>query len=412
MGRLKQSRSIREPEDLLLKKTFLRGKRKDLISWVIILNILLLDARYLGFFIKKGQRMKMTEQRLKEVIKNITPSNPKKAQEAQDRLDSLTKPAGSLGMLEKLAVQVSAITNTLHPSMQNKTIFTMAGDHGVVDEGVSAYPREVTPQMVYNFLSGGAGINVLARHVGAKVIVVDAGIASDVKDAPDLIIKKIAYGTANMTKGPAMTREQAISSILCGIEVIEQFRESGLDIVGTGDMGIGNTTPASAITAFICGQKPKDVTGYGTGIDERGFKNKVLAIVKAIEVNDPDARDGIDILSKIGGFEIGAIAGLILGAAANHIPVVIDGFISGAAALIAYTIEPLSKDYMIASHLSVEKGHKIMLEKIGLCPLLSLDMRLGEGTGAALGISLVDAAMKILNEMATFDQAGVAKKKD
>ncbi len=354
----------------------------------------------------------MSEKRLEDVLKNIKPFDPKKAEEAQNRLDSLTKPAGSLGMLEKLAVQVSSITGTLNPSMKYKTIFTMAADHGVVDEGVSAYPREVTPQMVYNFLSGGAGINVLARHIGAKVIVVDAGIAADMKEGIGLIIKKIAYGTANMAKGPAMTRQQAIQSIFCGIEVIEQYKESGLDIIGTGDMGIGNTTPASAITSFICSQKPQDVTGYGTGIDEAGFKNKVQAIEKAIEINRPERGDGIDILSKIGGFEIGAIAGLILGGAANHIPVVIDGFISGAAALIAYTIEPLSKDYMIASHLSVERGHKAILEKIGLCPLLSLDMRLGEGTGAALGINLVEASMKILNEMATFDQAGVAKKKN
>ena len=261
--------------------------------------------------------------------------------------------------------------------------------------------------MVHNFLNGGAGINVLARHVGARVVVVDMGVASAVNGVKN---KKVALGTKNMARGPAMTRNEAIRAIEAGIEVFEEEFVSGIDIVGTGDMGIGNTTPSSAITSVITKGRPEEVTGRGTGIDDDALANKVAVIKKAIDVNKPDPADGIDVLSKVGGFEIGGLAGVILAAASKRIPVVIDGFISGAAALIAHQIEPKVKDYMIAAHASVEQGHKAIFNHIGLKPLLDFDLRLGEGTGAALAIGIAEASVKILMEMATFGSAGVSEK--
>jgi nicotinate-nucleotide--dimethylbenzimidazole phosphoribosyltransferase len=264
--------------------------------------------------------------------------------------------------------------------------------------------------MVLNFLRGGAGINVLGRHVGARIIVVDMGVASDIEPHTALVSRKIAYGTQNMARGPAMSREQAINSIKVGLEIVENEVKKGLDIVGTGDMGIGNTTPSSAITAAMTGEKVEKVTGRGTGIDDKQLAHKVEVIERALEVNKPNADDAIDVLAKVGGFEIGGLCGVILGAAAHRIPVVIDGFVSGAAALIAVGLSPTAKDYLIASHCSVEIGHKAILKYLGLKPILDLELRLGEGTGAALGIFLVEAAAKVLAEMATFAEAGVAGK--
>ncbi|MHB1347997.1 MAG: nicotinate-nucleotide--dimethylbenzimidazole phosphoribosyltransferase [Candidatus Humimicrobiaceae bacterium] len=329
---------------------------------------------------------------------------------AQDKLDNLTKPVGSLGRLEELAKQIAGITCNLCPVLDKKYIFTMAADHGVVAEGISAYPSEVTPQMVYNFLNGGAGINVLSKHIGAKVIVVDMGVAVDLEKNKDLIIKKIGYGTKNMAEGPAMTLSDAAASVIAGIEIAQEYAADGAKIIGTGDMGIGNTTSSSAIVSVISGADVQTVTGYGTGLDDEGLIHKIKIIEKSIAVNNPDKNDGLDILSKIGGFEIGGIAGLIIGSASMKIPVVIDGFISGAAALIAQKICPKSREYMIASHQSVEKGHRIVMETLGIKPLFNLDMRLGEGTGAALGISIAEASVKIMNEMATFKEAGVSEK--
>ena len=329
---------------------------------------------------------------------------------AQHKLDNLTKPVGSLGRLEELARQIAGITENMAPVLDKKCIFTMAADHGVVAEGISAYPSEVTPQMVYNFLNGGAGINVLSKHVGAEVVVVDMGVACDLKNNDALIVKKIGYGTRNMAQGPAMTLEEAAASVIAGIEIVEDFAAKGVKIIGTGDMGIGNTTSSSAIVAVIAGVGAEMVTGYGTGLDDKGLLHKIKVIEKSININNPDPENGLDILSKIGGFEIGGIAGLIIGAAYMKIPVVIDGFISGAGAMIAQKICPKSREYMIASHLSVEKGHRIMMDTLGIKPLFNLDMRLGEGTGAALGISIAEASVKILNEMATFEEAGVSEK--
>ncbi|MBU1869615.1 MAG: nicotinate-nucleotide--dimethylbenzimidazole phosphoribosyltransferase, partial [Candidatus Omnitrophica bacterium] len=322
-----------------------------------------------------------------------------------------TKPLGSLGRLEELAKQIAGITGKENPALKNKVIFTLAADHGVTEEGVSAFPKEVTAQMVYNFLNGGAGINVLANHTGARVVVVDIGVASDLKPDKKLIIKKVGYGTKNMARCPAMTREEAIKAIETGIEIFEEELNKGIDIIGIGEMGIGNTTAASAMTAVFTKEPIENITGRGAGIDDKSLKNKIEIIKKALAVNKPDADDPIDVLAKVGGFEIGGLCGIILAAASHKIPVVIDGFISGAAALIAFKIEPKTKDYMIAAHSSVESGHKYILKHIGLKPLLDLNLRLGEGTGAALGIGLAEAAIKILTQMATFKSAGVSEKK-
>jgi nicotinate-nucleotide--dimethylbenzimidazole phosphoribosyltransferase len=306
--------------------------------------------------------------------------------QAQARQDNLTKPQGSLGLLEELSVKVAGIQGLARPRISDKVIITMAGDHGVAAEGVSLFPQEVTAQMVYNFLRGGAAINVLARHVGARVVVVDLGVATELEPHPELLAKKVAYGTKNMAQGPAMSREEAIQSIEAGIEIVKSELSRGMDIVGTGDMGIGNTTPSSAIVAALTGAPVADVTGRGTGIDDEQLAHKVETIERALAVNRPDPADPLDVLAKVGGLEIGGIVGVVLGAAAHRRPVVIDGFISGAGALVAAGLAPQVKDYLIAAHLSVELGHRLVLERLGLIPLLNLNLRLGEGTGAALGI--------------------------
>lgn len=330
---------------------------------------------------------------------------------------SFAIPSGSLGRLEELAIIYASIKGTVKCQIKYKKIFTIAGDHGVVEEGVSAFPQQVTKQMVKNFLDGGAAINVLARHIGAEVIVVDCGVASNLeanifpnqcKDK-SLRIKKIGLGTNNMTRGPAMSREDAVRSIEAGIELVEEELEEGLDIIGTGDMGIGNTTPSSAILTVLGKTDVDSAAGNGTGIDNITLQRKIQVIKKAIDVNKPNPSDPIDILSKVGGYEIGGIAGLCLGAARYRVPVVLDGFISTAGALIANAIEPKVAKYLIASHISAEKGHKIMLKLLNKIPLLDLNMKLGEGTGAALGISLVEAGVKLLNEMASFHEAGVSE---
>ncbi len=348
--------------------------------------------------------------KIHQAIASIKPLDGKAMEEARLRQDCLTKPQGSLGQLESLSIQVAGIKGNPKPQIVHKVIFTLAGDHGVTKEGVSAYPSKVTPQMVYNFLRGGAGINVLAKQVGARVVVADLGVASVLGRHPDLKDKKVAMGTQNMIKGPTMSRQQAIRSIEAGIELVEDELSRGIDILGTGDMGIGNTTPSSAITSVITGAEVSTVTGRGTGLGGEGLKRKVDLIRKALDLNRPDPKDPIDVLSKVGGFEIGGTAGVILAGAKHGISVVMDGFISGAAALIAVGLSPLVKPYLIASHQSAERGHRVILEYLGLKPLLNLDLRLGEGTGAALGIFLVEASLRILNEMATFAEAGVSDK--
>lgn len=329
---------------------------------------------------------------------------------AQKRLDSLTKPQGSLGRLEEFARRVVAISGEAMPVMDRKVIFTFAGDHGVAADGVSAYPKEVTPQMVFNFLRGGAGINVLARHAGAEVVVVDIGVDHDFGDVPGLVSKKVVRGTRNMRTGPAMTRNEAEQCIQAGIDLAQEYAKRGYRIFGTGDMGIGNTTPSSAIASVLTNTPVKNVTGRGTGINDESLLRKIAIIEESIAVNRPDPKDPLDVLAKVGGAEIGGIAGLILGAAANRVPVIVDGFISTAGAMIACEIEPATVDYLFSAHFSVEQGQRAMLGKMGLVPILDFSLRLGEGTGAALAMQMIEAGVKIYREMATFGEAGVSEK--
>jgi len=347
---------------------------------------------------------------LQKTLDRIQPVDPRWRVQAQARLDRLTKPPGSLGRLEELAARYVMITGEVKPSVPRGAVFTFAADHGVTKEGVSAYPREVTPQMVLNFLRGGAGVNVLARHAGVDVKVVDIGVDHDFGSIPDLIARKVMRGTGNVLSGPAMTQAQAEQSVMVGVELASQAAQEGIGLIGTGDMGIGNTTPSAAITSVMTGRSVAEVTGRGTGIDEAGYARKVSVIQQALDLHRPDRTEALDVLAKVGGLEIGGLAGLMLGAAAVRVPVVLDGFITGAAALIAVGLQPRCREYLIASHRSVERGHQAILEHLDIKPLLDLDLRLGEGTGACLGMSLVCAAIKIYTEMATFDEAGVSEK--
>lgn len=346
---------------------------------------------------------------LSRTIANIKPLDEGAMARARVRQASLTKPAGSLGRLEDLSVRLVGIQGWPVPRIENKAVITMAGDHGVVTEKIGNWPQAVTAQMVANIARGGAGINVIARQVGARVATVDMGVAADLSDIPDLIVKKVDYGTQNIARGPAMTLEQAGAAVETGIELVNTEVAKGLDIVGTGDMGIGNTTPSSAICAVMTGRTVAEVTGRGTGLTDEQLAHKIAVIERALAVNQPDPDRPLEVLAKVGGFEIGGLAGVMLGAAARRIPVVIDGFISGAAALIAAGLAPGVEDYLIAAHLSAEPGHRSMLEYLGLEPLFDLNMRLGEGTGAALGIFLAETAVRLLNEMTTFAEAGVSE---
>ncbi len=347
---------------------------------------------------------------LESTVSNISNADESSAKAAKAREDSLTKPQGSLGLLEDLAVRIAAMRGTARPRLGPGAVFVMAGDHGVAAEGVSLFPSEVTAQMVANFVGGGAAINVLSRAAGARVVVTDVGVASDMPAAFGLYSKKIAHGTGNITHGPAMSREEARRSIEAGIEVFEaEYAKEAFFIAATGDMGIANTTPSAAIAAALTGLSARDIVGRGTGLDDAGVERKIAAVEKALATNKPDSHDGLDVLAKVGGFEIGAIAGTCLAAAARRMPVVIDGFISTAGALVALSLAPAARDYMIAAHASAERGHRAMLEKLGLHPILDLGLRLGEGTGAALAMPICVAACKILDEMATFTEAGVSE---
>jgi len=351
---------------------------------------------------------------LEDTLERIVPVSAAWRQKARNHLDNLAIPRGSLGDLLDIAEQLAAIRETIKPSVTSKAVVTMAGDHGVVEEGVSAFPKEVTLQMVANFIAGGAAINVLAGVAGARVIVVDMGVGADLDGsyAEKVLIRKVDYGTRNMAKGPAMSREQAVKALETGIEIAGHLVADGVELLATGDMGIGNTTPSSAILAAVSGRSARDVTGRGTGISDEALENKIRVIERALSVNRPDPADAVDVLAKVGGFEIGGIAGLILGAAGLKVPVVVDGFISSAGALIAKTLAPASLDYMISGHQSMEYGHRLMLEKLGLKPLLNLNLRLGEGTGAALAMSIVESAAQVIGRMLTFEDAGVCRNSD
>jgi len=344
-----------------------------------------------------------------ETLARIVPVLETAGDRARERQGQLTKPPGSLGRLEDLATRIAAIRGEIRPRLQQRVIVVAAADHGVTAQGVSAYPAEVTGQMVANFLAGGAAINVLADHAGARVRVVDAGVASDTGSDPALEVVRLGRGTDDITAGPAMSRDLAERALAAGIAIVEDELDSrGLDLIACGEMGIGNTTSAAAIVAAVTGRPPSAVTGRGTGIDDETHARKVAAIEAALRVNRPDPTDGVDLLGKVGGFEIGVLAGVYLGAASRRVPAVVDGMISGAAALVAVAIDPQVREYLIASHRSPEPGHTATLEALGLEPLLELDLRLGEGTGAALAMTLCVAACRLLDEMATFEEAGVA----
>jgi nicotinate-nucleotide--dimethylbenzimidazole phosphoribosyltransferase len=347
---------------------------------------------------------------LSQVISQIEPLETAWLSRAQERLDSLTKPPGSLGRLEELAARYVAIRRELMPTLEKKLVVVFAADHGVVAEGVSAFPQDVTFQMVYNFLRGGAGINVLARHTGAAVEVVDIGVAHDFVPEAGLISRKVAYGSRNLAREPAMTREEAIQAMMVGVELAQEACAAGVDALAAGDMGIGNTTPAAALAAVFTGKPVGAVTGRGTGIGDEALRHKVAVINRALALHRPNADDPVHALALVGGLEIAGIAGLILGTAACRRPLLLDGFIATAGALVAVRLAPAAADYLIAAHRSVEPGHQTILEALGLKPLLNLQMRLGEGTGAALGLSLLEAGLKIYTEMATFAEAGVSDK--
>lgn len=350
--------------------------------------------------------------KLERTIKAIEPLNEDAMAGTQQRLDNLTKPPGSLGVLENVAKKIAGITGEAMPTLPQKAIILMAGDHGVVAEGVSAFPQEVTPQMVHNFANGGAAINVLARHAGAELFMVDVGVAADLPELPGLERRKVAYGTRNMAVGPAMTMEEVVAALEVGIDAANKCIDQGVSLIAMGEMGIGNTTASAALLAAFEGIAVEEAVGRGTGIDDQGLEKKITAIKKALTVNKPDPAQPLEVLAKVGGLEIAGLTGVVLGAAARRVPVMVDGFISGAAALTATKIAPLAKGYLIGSHLSVEPGHKKMLAAMDVQAALLMDMRLGEGTGAALGMSMVDAAIKILHEMATFADAGVSKESE
>ncbi|MDI6854723.1 MAG: nicotinate-nucleotide--dimethylbenzimidazole phosphoribosyltransferase [Deltaproteobacteria bacterium] len=350
------------------------------------------------------------EYRLSQFVAQIKPVSTAWLAKAKERLDSLTKPPGSLGRLEELAARYVCMREELLPTLGKKRVVVFAADHGVVAEGVSAFPQEVTYQMIYNFLRGGAGINVLARHVGAEVEVVDIGVNHDFEPDIGLISRKVAYGTRNLAQQEAMSREDAARAVWVGVERAQEAVAQGVDALAAGDMGIGNTTAAAALGAVFTERPVAAVTGRGTGIDDPALRRKIGVINRALSLHRPEPNDPLGVLASVGGLEIAGIAGLILGAAAAGRPLLLDGLIATAGALVAARLAPAVTDYLIAAHRSVEPGHQIMLDSLGLSPLLNLQMRLGEGTGAVLGLGLLEAGLKIYREMATFADAGVASK--
>lgn len=345
-------------------------------------------------------------------IKRIEPLHAPSMAAAQARQERLTKPSGALGRLEALATQLAGICAQPRPRLTHKVVVVMAADHGVTAEGISAYPQSVTGQMVLNFLAGGAAINVLARQTGARVVVADLGVATPLPNRPGLEAAKVALGTANLAQGAAMSQEQALQAVANGIEIVSREIVQGLDVLGVGEMGIGNTTAAAAIAAVLIGCDPSELVGRGTGLDDAGLLHKSNIVRQALATNRPDPSDGLDVLCKVGGFEIGGLVGAMIACAAQRRPILIDGFIATAAAMIAVTLAPALRPYLIAAHRSAEAGHAAMLAWLGLEPLLALDLRLGEGTGAVLGMQVADAACRLLDEMATFDEAGVDGRAD
>lgn len=350
------------------------------------------------------------EQQLRAVLEDVAPTDPADEDAAWTRLDSLTKPPRSLGRVEGIAATMARIQRDVRPSVERKAVIVMAGDHGVVAQGVSPYPQEVTWQMVANFAAGGAAINQFARSVGADVIVYDVGVASDTSGFEGVVQRKVMAGTRDLSLGPAMTREECAHAVLVGVEAARDLAQAGYRVLAIGEMGIGNTTPASALTCALTGASPEDVVGPGTGLDARGVDHKAQVVRAALEVNDARSLDAFGVLASLGGLEIAALAGVVLGAAQERVAVVVDGFISSAATLAAVALCPDARDYLIVSHRSAEPGHSIVLDHLEAQPVLELDMRLGEGTGAALVMGIVDAACRMLSGMATFAEAGVSER--
>ena len=352
--------------------------------------------------------------KLEEIVRSIEPVQTRWMEKAGEHTGQLAIPPRALGRLHDIAERICGITGNLEPDVSAKAFLVMAGDHGVASDGVSAFPQEVTGEMVKNFLRGGAGINVLARHIGAEVIVVDMGIIPDVdlggaQNGHRLEVRKVGRGTANIAQGPAMSREEAEQAILHGFDLASELFAGGTQLLGTGDMGIGNTTPSAAIGAALTGHSAAILVGRGTGVDDEALRNKQRIVQQALDVNRPDPADGLDVLAKVGGFEIGGIAGCILAAAYHKHPIVVDGFISTAGALVAHSLCPAAGEYLFAGHCSEEAGHRRMLEHLGLEPILDLRMRLGEGTGAAMAIGVIEGAVKVFREVLTFEQAGVSQ---
>ena len=352
----------------------------------------------------------MSKAQLDQINVQIETVDPLWLEKAAARQLTLTKPPGSLGRLEEIGNRLAAIQRTTTPNVDRKRIYVIAADHGVTAEGVSAYPREVTAQMVDNFLAGGAAINVLGRHGDIEVRIVDAGVDADLASRNELITVKNAGGTANFARGPAMNRDEAERLITTGIDLARAAKADGIQLFGIGEMGIGNTTAASAITAALARADAANLTDRGTGVDDRGLAHKIDVIRQSLIVNQPDPNDAIDVLAKVGGAEIAVMMGVVIGAALNRIGVIADGFISTAAAALAVSLCPNARDYLFLAHRSVERGHAALIDFIGLEPLLDLKMRLGEGTGAALAMHLVAASARLLSEMATFSEANVSNK--
>ena len=350
----------------------------------------------------------MSPATLSEVISSIRPADADAQARAKRRQRVLTKPPGSLGRLEAVSVQLAGIFGTERPRPRGRTVIVAAGDHGVVAQGVTGYPQEVTGQMILNFLAGGAAVSVMAQHSGVRLVVVDAGVVAELPPHPELRAVRVGSGTADITLGPAMSRGQAEHCLLAGVGLAREAAESGADLIGTGDMGIGNTTASSAIVTALTGRPPDETTGKGTGRSSGELRHKIGVVERALSINRPDPQDALDVLTKLGGFEIGVLAGVALGGAMAQRAVVLDGFISGAAALVACGLCPAVREYLIASHRSAERGHRIVLRHLRLRPLLELDMRLGEGTGAVLAMGIVEAAAACLADMATFGDAGVS----
>jgi len=356
---------------------------------------------------------------LASVPARIGPLDERAMAAARTRLDRLTKPPGSLGRLESLAIQVAGITGLDIPSLEHPAVVVFAADHGVAARGVSAYPSDVTGQMVANFVGGGAAINVLARLAGASVVAVDVGVAGPIPgpDGPDgpaastgarLVSARVASGSHDMTVEPAMSHAEASAAIEVGRSIVMELIGDGRDLIAVGEMGIGNTTAASALAAVFTGRPASEVTGRGTGLDDAAVALKIAVVESALDRHRPDPADPLGVLAAVGGLEIAALVGALLACAESNVPVVLDGFITGAAALVAASIAPATAERMIASHRSAEPGHRAVLECLALEPLLDLGMRLGEGSGAALALPLVRAATTVLAEMATFDSAGVS----